>query len=88
MVQKTIPDAWVKLPSEEQMRALFPPDRAFPYDFGFLPGMVRLIVAHGRIGAAFGQLFVQIMFAPEGHLDRREREMVAAVASAAQDCHY
>src|SRR3972149_10188296 len=88
MVQKTIPDAWVQLPSEEQLRALFPPDRKFPYDFGFLPGMVRLVMAHGRIGAAFGQLFAQIMFSPEGKLSRREREMVAAVAAAGQDCRY
>jgi len=35
----------------------------------------------------FAALFGQIMFAP-GRLDRREREMVAAVATAAQDCHY
>ena len=88
MVQKTIPDAWVQIPTQEQMRAFIPPDSKFPYDFGFLPAMMRLVMAHGRIGAAFGQLFVQIMFAEEGHLDRREREMVAAVAAAAQDCRY
>jgi hypothetical protein len=82
------PDAWVRLPSQEQMRALIPPDRKMPYDFGFLPAMTRLVMAHGRIGPAFGQLFAQIMFSPEGALDRREREMVAAVAAAAQDCRY
>ncbi len=84
----TIPDAWVQLPSEETLRPLLSPDGQMPYDFGFLPGMVRLVMAHGRIGAAFGQLFAQIMFSPEGKLSRAEREMVAAVASAAQDCHY
>jgi len=83
-----IPDAWVQLPTQEQMRALIPTDRSFPYDFGFLPAMTRLVMAHGRIGPAFGQLFAQIMFSPEGALDRREREMVAAVAAAAQDCRY
>jgi alkylhydroperoxidase/carboxymuconolactone decarboxylase family protein YurZ len=31
--------------------------------------------------------FYEIMFAP-GALDRAEREMVAAVASAAQDCEF
>ena len=82
------PDAWVELPSEAQMRALIPPDTKFPYDFGFLPAMMRLIMAHERIGPAFGSLFAQIMFSPQGALDRREREMVAAVAAAAQDCHY
>ena len=84
----TIPDAWVQLPSEEQLRQLFPRNTGMPYDFGFLPAMMRLIVAHGRIGAAFGQLFGQIMFSPDGKLSRREREMVAAVAAAAQDCRY
>ena len=68
--------------------ALIPPNSKFPYDFGFLPAMTRLVMAHGRIGAAFGQLFAQIMFSPEGALSRSEREMVAAVASAGQDCHY
>jgi alkylhydroperoxidase/carboxymuconolactone decarboxylase family protein YurZ len=49
--------------------------------------MMRLVAAHERIAPFFGALFQQIMFAP-GHLDRREREMIAAVAAAAQDCHY
>jgi alkylhydroperoxidase/carboxymuconolactone decarboxylase family protein YurZ len=34
-----------------------------------------------------GDLFREVMFAP-GDLTRAEREMIAAVASAAQDCHY
>ena len=59
-----------------------------PYDFGFMPAMARLIAAHGRIGPAFSALFTQIMFSPEGRLDRREREMVAAVTAAAQNCRY
>jgi hypothetical protein len=58
-----------------------------PYDFGFLPAMVRLVAAHPQIGARFGGLFAQVMFDP-GALSRGEREMVAAVASAAQDCFY
>lgn len=77
--------AWVELPSEEEMRASPPKIRT--YDFGFVTGMSRLLRAHPEIGEAFRALFVQIMFAP-GRLDRREREMVAGVAAAAQDCHY
>ncbi len=88
MAEQNVPDAWVQMPSEEQLRQFIPTDGKFPYDFGFLPAMTRLVMAHGRIGAAFGQLFAQIMFSPEGHLNRREREMVAAVAAAAQDCRY
>ena len=88
MSEHTVPDAWVQLPSEEQLRQLFPRGSGMVYDFGFLPAMMRLVLAHGRIGAACGPVFAQIMFSPEGKLSRAEREMVAAVASAAQDCHY
>ena len=89
--KQTVPEAWVKMPSNEELMANVPSDRdapIHPYDFGFMPAMARLIMAHGRIGPAFGALFAQIMFSPEGKLDRAEREMVAAVASAGQDCHY
>ncbi len=82
-----VPEAWVQIPTEEQMRAKVPAGKTGPYDFGFIPAMGRLIATHPGIGPAFGELYRQIMFAP-GQLDRREREMVAAVASAAQDCHY
>jgi hypothetical protein len=85
MSPKKTPDAWVELPTEEEVRAVMP--SGGPYDFGFLPAMGRLILAHDAIGPVFGALFGQIMFAP-GHTDRREREMIAAVATAAQDCHY
>jgi alkylhydroperoxidase/carboxymuconolactone decarboxylase family protein YurZ len=76
--------AWIELPSEEEMKA---GAQRRNYDFGFVTGMSRLLRAHGPIGEAFGALYAQIMFAP-GHLDRDEREMVAAIAAAAQDCHY
>ncbi|HEX2172578.1 MAG TPA: carboxymuconolactone decarboxylase family protein [Dehalococcoidia bacterium] len=79
--------AWIALPSEEDVRARIPPGKRDPYDFGFVAGMTRLIQAHDRIGPAFAHLYAQVMFG-RGHLDRREREMVAAVAAAAQDCHY
>lgn len=76
--------AWVTIPSEEALRRALP---FAPYDFGFLPAMTRLVMAHDRIGPFFGLLFGQIMFAP-GKLTRGEREMVAAITAAAQDCHY
>ena len=84
-MSKPLPDAWVAMPTEAEIRQLVPPGG--PYDFGFFPAMLRLIMAHPAIGPAFGALFMQIMFAP-GALSRREREMIAAVATAAQDCHY
>jgi alkylhydroperoxidase/carboxymuconolactone decarboxylase family protein YurZ len=76
--------AWVELLDEEIARPLF---EAHPYNFGFVPAMGRLLAAHERIGPFFAGLFGQIMFEP-GALSRREREMIAAVAAAAQDCHY
>ena len=79
--------AWVSIPSSEQLDALGFPMTGHPYGFGFVPAMARLILAHARIAPAFGQLFNSVMF-DDGALDRREREMVAAVASAAQDCFY
>ncbi len=100
MAERTVQGAWVALPSDEQIRAMQAPqtpgDLGAPaaspaaargYDFGFVAGMSRLLMAHDRLGPLFRQLFRELMFGP-GHLDRREREMVAAVAAAAQDCHY
>ena len=78
-------DAWVAMPSEEEIQKVMPPGH--PYDFGFVPAMVRLVMAHEEIGALFGGLFGRIMFGP-GALTRTEREMVAASAAAAQDCFY
>ncbi len=97
MAERTVQGAWVALPSDEQIRAMQVPQTpgapaasqavSRGYDFGFVAGMSRLLMAHDRVGPLFRQLFRELMFGP-GHLDRREREMVAAVAAAAQDCHY
>lgn len=81
-------EAWVTLVPQEALRARIPKDAPrHPYDFGFLAPMSRLTQAHPEIGPKFSALFAQIMFAP-GALTRQEREMVAGVAAAAQDCHY
>ena len=81
-------EAWVTIPTEEEHRASLPPGaRAGNYDFGYLPAMGRLQARHKEIGPLFGALYRQVMFGP-GELDRQEREMVAAVAAAAQDCRY
>ncbi len=87
MVTHEHAECWIELPSEEEVRAHVSSGHSNPYDFGFLPRMSRLLLAHGDIGPLFRGLFRAVMFA-DGHLSRREREMVAAVASAAQDCHY
>ncbi len=92
VIEKKTSEAWVKMPSNEDFVGNLPSDRDAPvheYDFGtFFPAMARLIMAHQRIGPKFGDLFSEIMFSKEGTLDRREREMVAAVTAAGQDCHY
>jgi len=78
---------FITLPSDEDLRAQEKPGVKSPYDFGFVGGMSRLLSAHERLGAAMRGFFAEVMFAP-GVLSRDEREMVAAVASAAQDCEY
>lgn len=78
-------DAYIELPDRERAEAARPADH--PYNFGFVTGMGRLLMAHPRIGPAFQALFAEIMFAP-GALDRREREFVAAIAASAQNCFY
>jgi hypothetical protein len=88
MASQKVSEAWVRILSEPQMRALIPAGETVAYDFGFIPAMGRLLMAHERIGPAFVNLYRQIMFAADGALSRQEREMVAAVAAAAQDCHY
>ena len=82
-----VPEAWVGLPSEEEAKARIPPDVKTPYNFEFLPAMTRLLMAHERIGKTFRYHFAQVMF-HNGILTRREKELVAGVAAAAQDCHY
>ena len=77
-------DAFIELPSRESLGGE-PPGG---YNFGFVANMGRLLRAHPTIGRRFIALFAEVMFSPQGALDRREREMVAAVAAAAQDCHY
>ena len=83
----TEPEAWVSMPTTAELRAFLPTDAHHPYDFGFFPAMARLIAAHPRIAPSFATLFGEVMFG-NGALDRAEREMVAAVAAAAQDCFY
>ena len=79
--------AWVAVPSEAEVRGGMPADTRHPYDFGFLPAMSRLSRAHPRFAGPLAALSREILFNP-GHLARYEREMIAAIAAAAQDCHY
>ena len=72
-----VPDAWVSMPSEAELREQRGGGGA--YDFGFVPNMGRLLASHPTIGPAFGALFATVMFQP-GALDRREKELVAAAA--------
>lgn len=81
MADENRSEAWVTLRSPDECA-----DKAL-YNFGFVPRMTRLIAAHPGIAPAFRALLGNVMFAP-GALSRSERETVAAVAAAAQDCHY
>ena len=79
-------EAWIDLPGEDAVRASVG-GGPHPYDWGFLPAMTRLTIAHEGIAPGLMHLFGLVMFAP-GELDLAERELVAAVAAAAQDCVY
>lgn len=82
-------DAWVELiPADELARAMAanPQSRSL-YDFGFVANMARLMRTHPGIAATWGRHFLAVMD-EGGALTRAEKEMVAAVSSAAQDCHY
>lgn len=83
------PEAWVKLATEEDVRSAATAG-PHPYEVfmgGVVSRMARLLMAHPRLGPAFRQLSAAVLFGP-GALSRAEREMVAAVAAAAQDCVY
>ena len=78
---------FITLPTEEELRSRPAPGGKPGYNFGFISGMGRLLAAHPTIGPAMRDFFYEVMFAP-GALSRAEREMVAAVASAAQSCQF
>lgn len=89
MNEYEIPEAWVTLPSEAEVRAALggTPHPYEVYTGGVVPRMSRLIMAHDVIGKAYVGLSKAIMFSP-GALTRAEREMLAAVTASAQDCYY
>lgn len=78
---------WLRLPTEEEYLAQVPAGWQFDYDIGGVPAMNRLILAHRDIAPAFSWLAHRLMKAP-GALTIAERQVVAAVTAAAQDCHY
>ena len=79
------PSAWIRLPDPAEMQSA---RQNHPYNFGFVPAMGRLLMAHSRLAPAFIQLYSEIMFSSDSVLTRQEREMVAAATAAAQDCFY
>ena len=82
-------DAWVDLIAADELarRMATNPNARSLYDFGFVANMARLMRTHPRMAATWGAHFLAVMD-EGGALTRPEKEMVAAVASAAQDCHY
>ncbi len=82
-------DAWIELiPAEDVARAMAAnPQARSLYDFGFVANMARLMRTHPGIARTWGAHYLAVMD-EGGALTRAEKEMVAAIASAAQDCHY
>lgn len=87
MSETTPKPAFVALASDAEVDAQLPPGGRNPYDFGFRPAMTRLLLAHPELAQTFRAHYANVMFRP-GALTRPERELVAAVAAAAQDCFY
>jgi len=59
MKTNTSEEAWVELPDQSTI-AEAPGRRNHPYNFGYVAGMSRLIMAHSRIAPAFGALYASI----------------------------
>jgi hypothetical protein len=74
---------WTNGPGRRAGHGRTPPDAA-RRRAGVAPPSPRLLLAHETIGRAIGALLAAALVSP-GALDRRKRELVAAVA-AAQDC--
>ena len=49
-------EAFVELAAPAQVEQYFRPGAKNPYDFGFIPPMTRLLLAHATIGPAFRAL--------------------------------
>lgn len=77
------PDAWVELPPRELLHEL-----GVPLYHGFIPQMYRLVAAHPRVAPRFAALTNEVMRGEPSALSISERELVAAVTAAAQDCFY
>ena len=76
-------DAWVELPPRELLEQF-----GVPRYHGFIPQMYRLVAAHPRIARRFAALSDEVMRAEPSSITVAEREMIAAVTAAAQDCFY
>jgi hypothetical protein len=89
MVDTTIPDAWITLVSHEEALARRPRGgaRRGRLELPTIANMGRLLMTHPRIGPAFNGLMREVMAGSET-LSPAECQMIAAVSTAAQDCHY
>lgn len=77
-----VPEAWVELPSRELLTEF-----GVSEHHGFVPAMYRLVAAHPRIAPRMAKLTDEVMLGPS-NLTVAEREMLAGVTAAAQDCFY
>lgn len=90
MADVDVPEAWVTLPTSEEIVERLGPPESWPDSFPPLeqfPHMGRLIMVHDRIGPRAVALFLTMMTEPEA-VSRQEAELLAGISAAAQDCTY
>jgi alkylhydroperoxidase family enzyme len=82
-------DAWIHMPSLEEadgeLRFLY--ERLRDRRTGEVDNILRIHGQHPATLAAHHELYRVLMHGPSG-LSRRQREMVAVVVSAINQCHY
>ena len=80
--------AWIRLVADDEAKGrLAKSYRSAIGRAGRVFGIVRTMSLSPNVLDASMLLYQRIMFAKEG-LSRRQRELVAVVVSAANDCHY
>ena len=88
MTQKTLKTAWIRTTGETEatgyVKNLY---QSFQKQRGWIPNILKATTIRPDITRGWVPFFNTLMYGPSG-LQRTQREMIAVVVSAANDCHY